>query len=92
MAAKKVAYQSSKVRQTSCKHCGLDVENFAPYKRGEWRDRGNNTHCLDGRLHVGVLSQNPGAAHGTVDDIPSTWTPCMVRKVGKAVQIKMRGR
>jgi len=33
------------VRQTSCRHCGLDIEGFSPYRKGEWRDRGNNTHC-----------------------------------------------
>lgn len=45
------------VRQTSCKWCGLDVEGFAPFnRRTEWRDRGNNTRCNDGKhKHVGVL-------------------------------------
>src|SRR5262245_54119953 len=33
------------VRQTACRHCGLDIEGWAPYRRGTWRDRGNNTHC-----------------------------------------------
>ncbi len=33
------------VRQTACKHCGQDIENFSPYRAGEWRDRGNNTTC-----------------------------------------------
>jgi hypothetical protein len=33
------------VRQTSCRFCGCDIENFWPYRRNEWRDRGNNTHC-----------------------------------------------
>lgn len=33
------------VRQTSCRHCGLDIEAFAPYRAGTWRDRGNETHC-----------------------------------------------
>lgn len=33
------------VRQTSCRHCGQDIEGYAPYRRGEWRDRGNNWHC-----------------------------------------------
>lgn len=37
------------VRQTGCRYCGLDVENFWPYLKGEWRDRGNNTHCNDGK-------------------------------------------
>ena len=35
---------------------------------------------------------NPAALHGTVSDIPSTWTPVMVRRIGNSVQIKMRGR
>jgi hypothetical protein len=34
-----------KVKQTSCRYCEQDIENFAPYRAGEWRDRGNNTHC-----------------------------------------------
>jgi hypothetical protein len=33
------------VRQTGCRHCDQDIENFWPYRRGEWRDRGNNTTC-----------------------------------------------
>lgn len=36
------------VRQTSCKFCELDIENFAPYRKCEWRDRGNNTKCHTG--------------------------------------------
>jgi hypothetical protein len=36
-------------RHTSCRHCGDDIEGIAPYRRGEWRDRGNNTTCNDGR-------------------------------------------
>lgn len=41
------------VRQTACAYCGLDIEGFKPFKKGEWRDRGNNTHCPtgDGRAH-----------------------------------------
>jgi len=31
--------------QTSCETCGLDIEGDADYPEGEWRDRGNNTHC-----------------------------------------------
>lgn len=48
--------RSSGVRQTACRHCGQDIENFAPYRRGEWRDRGNNSHCPDdsGRLHAPI--------------------------------------
>jgi hypothetical protein len=33
------------VRQTSCEHCGQDIENTAPFPDGQWRDRGSNTHC-----------------------------------------------
>ena len=29
---------------------------------------------------------------GTVHDIPSTWTPAKVKRVGRGVQIRMRGR
>lgn len=43
------------VRQTGCRHCDLDIEGFAPYRRGEWRDRGNNTLCHSG--------PNKGKAH-----------------------------
>jgi hypothetical protein len=35
---------------------------------------------------------NPAALHGTVHDIPSTWTPVMVKRIGNRVQIKMRGK
>ena len=37
------------VRQTSCRHCELDIEGFAPYRKGEWRDRGGNRSCNDGK-------------------------------------------
>lgn len=37
------------VRQTACRHCDLDIENFAPFKRGEWSDRGGNRRCNDGK-------------------------------------------
>lgn len=37
------------VRQTACRFCGLDIEGFAPYRKGEWRDRGNNATCADGK-------------------------------------------
>jgi hypothetical protein len=33
------------VRQTCCRHCNQDIENFWPYRSGKWRDRGNNTTC-----------------------------------------------
>lgn len=42
------------VRQTACRHCGQDIEGFSPWPQGEWRDRGNNTHCDDGKLHAPV--------------------------------------
>lgn len=32
-------------KQTSCRYCEQDIENHSPYRAGEWRDRGNNTHC-----------------------------------------------
>lgn len=35
-------------KHTTCRHCGQDIEGFAPYRRGEWRDRGNNGTCPDG--------------------------------------------
>jgi hypothetical protein len=37
------------VRQTACRHCGLDIEGFAPYARGQWQDRGGNRTCNDGK-------------------------------------------
>jgi hypothetical protein len=39
------AREYSAVRQTACRHCGQDIEGFAPYRKGEWRDRGNNSTC-----------------------------------------------
>jgi hypothetical protein len=50
-----VARKVNAVRQTSCKFCGLDIENFSPYKKCEWRDRGGNTKCdspHQNRCHV----------------------------------------
>lgn len=48
------------VRQTSCRYCGQDIENFSPYRKGEWRDRGGNWHCPNaagdaGQLHAPYL-------------------------------------
>lgn len=51
------------VRQTSCRYCGQDIENFSPYRAGEWRDRGNNPTCptvagdRDGLQHVPYSSK-----------------------------------
>ncbi len=44
--------------QTSCRFCGLDIENLAPYRRGEWRDRGNEPACHSG--------ENTGKPHAPV--------------------------
>jgi hypothetical protein len=46
-------------RHTVCRYCGQDIEGWAPYRKGEWRDRGNNRHCPTpegdaGRLHTPV--------------------------------------
>lgn len=52
----------SKVRQTACRHCGQDIEGVAPYRKGEWRDRGNNTTCpsgpSEGKKHAPVKEHN----------------------------------
>jgi hypothetical protein len=32
-----------KIRQTTCKHCGQDIEGYIGGK--DWRDRGNNRQC-----------------------------------------------
>jgi hypothetical protein len=42
-------------RQTACRYCGLDIEAFAPYRVGTWRDRGNNWMCDKAPLRVGTL-------------------------------------
>jgi hypothetical protein len=39
---------ASPYRQTTCKHCGLDIEGFAPFTPGMWRDRVNNRTCPNG--------------------------------------------
>lgn len=43
-------------RQTSCRHCALDIENMYPYPAGQWRDRGGETKCSSklyrGRNHA----------------------------------------
>lgn len=36
------------VTQTICRFCNLDIEGVAPYRKGEWRDRGNNANCPHG--------------------------------------------
>lgn len=36
------------VKHTYCRHCDQDIEGWAPYRRGEWRDRGNNGTCQSG--------------------------------------------
>lgn len=51
------------VRQTACRHCGQDIEGWWPYRTGEWRDRGHNTHCPNaagdaGQLH-GPVTMEP---------------------------------
>jgi hypothetical protein len=43
--------EDSGVRHTSCRKCELDIEGFAPYPAGEWRDRGNNATCPKGGCH-----------------------------------------
>lgn len=48
-------YPSPACRHTSCRFCELDIEGMAPYKRGTWRDRGNNSTCPSGA--------NEGKAH-----------------------------
>lgn len=50
----KPARKYTAVRQTACRFCGLDIEGFAPYRRGEWRDRGNNSTCDGNRKHAPV--------------------------------------
>lgn len=59
------------VRQTSCRHCGQDIENISPFRRGEWRDRGNNTHCPTpegdaGQLHAPYIERRNGIAHDSI--------------------------
>jgi hypothetical protein len=40
------------VRHASCENCGQDIEGYLPYHWGsDWRDRGNNSHCADGKKH-----------------------------------------
>lgn len=40
------------VIHTCCRHCGGDIEGLHPFPKGDWRDRGNNTHCNNGPLHA----------------------------------------
>lgn len=54
-------------RHTACKLCGQDIEQTiagGKYRKGEWRDRGNNTHCPTaegdaGQLHEPMNPINP---------------------------------
>jgi len=44
-------------RHAICRFCLLDIEGFAPYRKGEWMDRGRCYSCPDGkRKHAPVLS------------------------------------
>jgi hypothetical protein len=52
-----VESEPSRCRQTACKHCGQDIENLYPYRRGEWRDRGNNSHCPTPEGDAGQIHQ-----------------------------------
>ncbi len=56
--ARKRAYTA--VRHKTCRMCGQDIEGFAPYRKGEWRDRGNNTTCPDdsGNKHAPYKGQS----------------------------------
>lgn len=49
-------------RHTACRYCGQDIEGHAPYRRGEWRDRGNNSTCPNG--------PNKDKKHAPVKDRP----------------------
>jgi len=49
-------------RQLGCKHCGQDIENFYPYPKRQWRDRGNNTHCPTPEGDAGQVHE-PYEAH-----------------------------
>lgn len=40
--------QYTAVTHTICRFCNLDIEGWAPYRKGEWRDRGNNSTCPHG--------------------------------------------
>lgn len=34
-----------KMKQTTCRHCGADIEGAAPYRRGQWRDSNGTCRC-----------------------------------------------
>ena len=54
-------------KHTTCRYCSLDIEGVWPYRKGEWRDRGNNTHCNDMlKFEEGDLAHAP-----VVKDQPS---------------------
>jgi hypothetical protein len=44
----------------ACKHCGQDIGNFWPWRRGEWLDRGGNPTC------PAPLRGFPGGPEGTL--------------------------
>jgi hypothetical protein len=45
LAAALTGEGNGSVRHRTCQHCGQDIEGVYPFVYGEWRDRGNNTHC-----------------------------------------------
>jgi hypothetical protein len=60
LAKAKPASTSTGCKQTACRHCGQDIEGFWPYRRGEWRDRGNNSQCpapATGKIHAPYKGQ-----------------------------------
>ena len=67
---------SAALRQTSCKHCGADIEGSGR----DWRDRGNNPTCAEfcGYDEDGVAVYKPPRRHNAVPvhgprDYPTRW-------------------
>lgn len=58
------------VIHTLCRHCNQEIEGIAPYRKGEWRDRGNNTSCpwpARGKTHAPVpKTRDTTVQHGVV--------------------------
>ena len=63
------------IKHTTCRHCEQDIEGVAPYRKGEWRDRGNNTHCPNAAGDAGQVHQ-PTSFGAVLKEV--AWKPLML--------------
>jgi hypothetical protein len=69
-------------KHTTCRHCGQDIEGCFPYRKGEWRDRGNNAECPFPIKGYGDERLPAGTVHAPVK-APSAYALAMARNKGQ---------